>query len=133
MWAHLFIYLYPDWVYPIHLFTYIPYLPIYIIPYLPIYIIPYLLIYIYTLFTYIPYLRIYPVWVPNSACDGCIHWVLYIWVPTSDVNDAELLMPSRDFWFLIWGRDFHFREKNEPEPSRDSIQTSPSRIETFTK
>ena len=37
-------------------------------------------------------------------------------VVTSDVNDAELLMPSRDFLFLMPSRDFHFRKKNEPEP-----------------
>ena len=39
---------------------------------------------------------------------------------TRDVNDAELLMPSRDF---------HFRKKNEPVPSRDSSQASPSRVD----
>ena len=43
-------------------------------------------------------------------------------VMTSDVNDAELLMPSRDFWFLMPNRDFHFRKK-----------TSPSRTETLAK
>ena len=50
-----------------------------------------------------------------------------------DVNDAELLMPSRDYWFLMPRRDFHFRNKNEPMPSRDSSQTSPSRAETLVK
>ena len=48
--------------------------------------------------------------------------MIRIWVITSDVNDAELLMPSRDF---------HFWKKNEPEPSQDSSQTSPSRVETL--
>ena len=37
----------------------------------------------------------------------CRHGVIY----TSDVNDAELLMPSRDSWFLMPSRDFHFRKK----------------------
>ena len=44
-------------------------------------------------------------------------------VITSDVNDAKLLMPGRDF--------FHFWKKNEPESSRDSSQTCPSRVETL--
>ena len=37
-------------------------------------------------------------------------------------DDAEILMPSRDF---------HFRKKNKPEPSRDYSQTSPSRVNTL--
>ena len=39
-----------------------------------------------------------------------------------DVNDAELLMPSRDYWFLMPSRDFHFQKK-----------TSPGRAETLAK
>ena len=45
---------------------------------------------------------------------------LPIYLPISiynrDVNDAELLMTSRDYWFLMPSRDFHSRKKNEPEP-----------------
>ena len=53
-------------------------------------------------------------------------------VYTSDVNDAEILMPSRDFWLMMPSRVFHFRNKkraraetlaNEPEPSRYSNKT----------
>ena len=33
---------------------------------------------------------------------------------TMDVNDAELLMPSRDYCFLMPSRDFHFRKKTSP-------------------
>ena len=54
-------------------------------------------------------------------------------VLTRDVNDAELLMPSRDYWYLMPSRDFHFRKKNEPRPSRDSSQPSPSRTDTLAK
>ena len=43
-------------------------------------------------------------------------------VYTSDVNDAELLMPSRDYCFLMPSREFHFRKK-----------TSPCRTETLAK
>ena len=50
--------------------------------------------------------------------------VIYVYIYTRDINDAELLMPSRDF---------HFRKKYEPMPSRDSSQTSPSRTETLAK
>ena len=57
---------------------------------------------------------------------------MYI-VYTSDVNYSELLMPSRDFWFLMPSREFHFRKNNEPAPSRDSSQMSPSSIETLAK
>ena len=42
-----------------------------------------------------------------------INKVIYIY--TSNVNDAELLMPIRDLWFLMPSRNF--RKKNEPEPS----------------
>ena len=44
----------------------------------------------------------------------CVHII-------SNVNDAEILMPSRDFWFLMPSRDFHFRKK----------KTSPGRAETY--
>ena len=43
-----------------------------------------------------------------------MYTVKYVVTPiviTSDVNDAELLMPSRDFWLLMPSRDFHFRKK----------------------
>ena len=52
-------------------------------------------------------------------------------VYTRDINDAELLMPSRDYWFLMPSRDFHFRRKNETRPSRDSNKTCPSRVDTL--
>ena len=42
---------------------------------------------------------------------------------TSDVYDAEILMPSLDFWLMMPSRDFHFRKK----------KTSPSRDETLAK
>ena len=34
-------------------------------------------------------------------------------VLTRDVNDAQLLMPRRDFWLLMPSRDFHFRKKKQ--------------------
>ena len=44
------------------------------------------------------------------------------------------MMPRRDFLLLTPSRDFYFWiKKNEPEPNRDSSQTSPRREETFTK
>ena len=33
----------------------------------------------------------------------------------SDVNDAEILMPSRDFWFFYAESRLSFSVKNEPE------------------
>ena len=62
-----------------------------------------------------------------------LHIKYKLLVVTRDVNDAELLMPSRDYWFLMPSRDFHFRKKNEPMPSRDFSKTSPSRTETLAK
>ena len=44
----------------------------------------------------------------------------YSLVHSSAVYDAELFMPNLDFWFLMPRRDFHFRKKSEPEPSRYS-------------
>ena len=43
----------------------------------------------------------------------------YLFMETSDVNDAETRLS--------------FSEKNEPEPSRDSMRMSPSRTETLAK
>ena len=56
---------------------------------------------------------------------------VYMCVYTSDVNDAELLMPR----LLVFNAEprISFSEKNEPEPSRDPSQTSPSRTETLAK
>ena len=51
-----------------------------------------------------------------------------VWVITSDVNDAELLMPSREFWLLMPSRDF-FGKKTTL--SRDSRQASASRVDTL--
>ena len=62
-----------------------------------------------------------------------IHTYIVYYIHTRDVNDAELFMPSRDYWFLMPSRDFHLRNKNEPMPSRDSSKTSPSRTETLAK
>ena len=60
-----------------------------------------------------------------------------VWVITSDVNDAELLMPSREFWLLMPSRDFwllmpsrdFFGKKTTL--SRDSRQASASRVDTL--
>ena len=64
---------------------------------------------------------------------NCVHyWVTilsqhtYV-IRTSDVNDAE-----RGFCLDAEPR-LSFSEKNEPEPNRDSIQTSPNQIETLKK
>ena len=56
-----------------------------------------------------------------------------MYVCNSDVNDAELFMPSRDFWFLMPSHDFYFREKKETELSRYSSQKSLRRTETLAK
>ena len=45
-------------------------------------------------------------------------------IHTSNVNDYELLMPSGYY---------HFWKKNEPRPSRDSSQMTPSRTDTLAK
>ena len=42
-------------------------------------------------------------------------WYSKSMIVTRDVNDAELLMPSRDYWFLIPSRDFHFRGKKRAQ------------------
>ena len=49
-----------------------------------------------------------------------IYICIYLCMCGSDVNDAELLMPSRDFWFLMI---LSFLEK----------KTSPGRSETLAK
>ena len=41
-----------------------------------------------------------------------IQYSIYLY--TRDVNDAEILMPSRDYWFLMPSRYFHFRKKTSP-------------------
>ena len=59
---------------------------------------------------------------------------IIICIATSDVNNTEFLIPSREFWLLMPSRaDTFIIGKNEPEPRLDSSQMSPSRAETPTK